>query len=201
MNKLTLLTAISALFVGSAVAQAEQGFYFEPGVTYEMGETEGDINSQFLDDSSGTVKGFGVAGKIGMHVNDTFFAGVDIRYSMPNFEDSAVDYDAAAKAYQYGPVVGFQMPNWGARFWGGYVVGGELDPEADGNFDLKFEEASGYTLGGGVYYEAISINLEYQSLSYGDTMVDNPGPNLGTVDSIDYKNDAWIASVSFPIDL
>lgn len=89
----------------------------------------------------------------------------------------------------------------GLRVWGGYVMGGELDPEKDKNVDAKFKDAKGYRVGAGIKLGIASLNLEYQDLKYGTTEIEEagvftPGSNYNDVN---LKNKSFILSVSFPI--
>lgn len=74
-----MLVASSA-FAVQAQAVSDGGFFFEPGITYEASESS--VNyPRPLNDSSGSVNGFGVMGRIGGHFMESFFAGADARYS------------------------------------------------------------------------------------------------------------------------
>lgn len=189
----------------TVIAQAQNkdaGLFVEPGITYELGKTEVNFPSP-LSNSKGDVKGFGLSAKLGFHINEVLFVAADARYSMPTFSDNSTGYNEQATAYNLAPVVGIQMADLGLRVWGSYVVTGQLDPKSSSAFDVKFSNATGYRIGAGFRLEAISFNLEYQDLSYGTTVLQNIGGlTAGTnFDSVTLKDRAWIASVSFPIQL
>lgn len=198
-NSMIVFVAIAAL---SSIAQAEGsqgGLFVEPAVTYEHGDSTVNYPSPFSN-STGTVDGFGLGARIGFHLNEAFFLGFDGRYSMPQFKDSSVHYDAKSVATNWGPVVGFQMPGLGLRLWGSYIMGGELNPEKSGIFDVNFKEATGYRVGAGFRVTVVSLNVEYQQLKYGKANLEDAGPFTGTFNGVDLENKTWIASVSFPLE-
>ncbi len=177
------------------------GFFLEPAITYELGDSKISYPSP-LSNSTGDIQGFGVGGRVGLHLADILFFGLDGRYSMPRFKDSSVNYESSSTAWNWGPVIGVQMPDLGLRGWGTAVVGGEIDPEASGSFDARFADATGFRLGVGFRVMSFSLNLEYQQLDYGDAILEQAGPfTPGTnFDSVDLENRSWIASVSFPLE-
>ncbi len=192
----------------AAVAQttSDSGLFIEPGVTYER--SSGDINwpSPFQDSSS-EVRGFGLSARLGFHLNEAVFIGADGRYSMPEFETSVSSETVDAKAYNYGPVIGVQMPDVGLRVWGAYVVDGELDPDAytaaGATLDGKFKGGDGFRFGAGFRVFAFSINLEYQNLKYDKAQVqDTSSFAPGSVfDNVELKDESWILGASFPFEL
>ncbi len=195
------LLALGALAVFSTTAHAAAGLFIEPGVTYERGDGELDFPAPF-GGTSADVDGFGLLGRVGFHVSDAFFLAADGRYSRPELKND--DYKADATAYNYGATAGIQMPTLlGLRVWGTWVFGGELDPEKNDNLDVKFKDASGYRLGAGLRFGIVSVNLEYQQLTYDKAELQSIGPfNPGeTFDDVEGKNDSYILSVSFPIAL
>ncbi len=213
--KKTLLLNITALFIaigtftiGNTVrAQSEPsdvGLFLEPGVSYEMGKTTTDWPSPFRN-STGESNGLGLMGRVGLHVADIFFVGLDARYSMTTFKDSSVSYSADAQQFNWGPLVGVQTPLFGIRVWGNYVAGGFLDPKASGSpsLDVKLEEPTGYRLGVGGRYLMLSINLEYQNVQYNKTTLEAVGSYSAgqSFSSVKPKNEAWIVSVSFPFSI
>jgi hypothetical protein len=96
-----------------------------------------------------------------------------------------------------------QMPNLGMRLWGSFILGGELNPDKSGSFDIKFLKASGYRLGAGFRFLAVSLNLEYQELKYGQAKLEQLGPfaSGALFDNVKLENKTWLASVSFPLQL
>jgi hypothetical protein len=178
------------------------GIFVEPAVTYQLGKTSVDYPSPFSN-STGDNNGPGIAARLGIHLSEVVFVGVDARYAMTKFTDSAANSSSNATSYQYGPVAGIQMPNFGLRLWAAYVLGGELNPEESSNFDVKFLEAKGPRIGAGLRLMSVSLNLEYQDLTYGKTNLEKIGPFTGSTDfeSVKLSEKAWIASVSFPIQL
>jgi hypothetical protein len=136
---LALVTFTSIVHANTA------GLFVEPMLTYERGESDIDYPTPF-GSSSGDVTGFGVGGRVGFHVLESLFIGADARYSKPAFDNDDPDFKTDATAYNYGPVVGVQMPTLlGLRVWGSYVMSGEMDLEEKNDVDLKLKEASGST--------------------------------------------------------
>ncbi len=207
MNNLNKIIAGlgSALILGlssPALAQSPSGIFLEPAITYELGDHTVNWPSP-LSSSTGKTQGLGLGIRAGFHLNESFFLGVDGRYSTPTFKDSSVSYDANSKALNYGPVLGFQMPDLGLRIWGAYVLGGELNPEASGAWDVNLKNATGPRLGLGFRVQAFSINLEYENLKYGETVLEQAGPFTPGTSYSDVKleNKTWLVSASFPIEL
>jgi len=197
---LALVTS-SLLFSPLAQAADKGGLFIEPGVTYEQGDGDLDLPDPF-EDSDADINGFGVMGRFGFHISEAFFVAADGRYSQPQMKND--DYDAKSTAYNYGLTAGLQMPTeLGIRVWGTWVAGGQMDPEKDEGLDLKFQDANGYRVGAGIKLSIVSLNLEYQSLTYKDAELQELGPfNVGeNLNSTEAKNDSWIVSVSFPFAL
>ena len=205
-SKINFLGILSALLVVgfNQTAQAELSFgpFVEPSVTYERGDTGVNYPSPFSN-RNGELEGFGVGARAGAHVGEIFFVGIDGRYSMPTYKDPAANYDETAKAINWGPVVGVQMPEYGLRVWGTYIAGGELDPDSGSSFDVKFKGAEGYRVGAGVRVKITSLNLEYQKIDYDEAVLESSGAfAAGTsLRGTELKNDSWVLSVSFPIEI
>jgi len=205
MIRLSILTLLSMSLLGTAYGAdiKKGGLFIEPILTYERGEGDIDYPSP-INSSSSDIDGFGVGARVGFHVLESLFIGADGRYSMPKFKDSSLDQDTDSKAFNYGPVVGVQTPTTiGLRIWGGYILGGQLDPDKDQGVDVKFKKAKGYRVGAGIKLGIASLNLEYQDLKYDDTEVEEAGVfNPGTsYSNVELNNESWILSVSFPIGL
>lgn len=193
------------LFILAGAVEANEsafGPFVEPSLTYESGSTEANFPSP-ISHSTGSADGLGIGARVGFHFSEIFFAGLDGRYSRPNFTDSSVNYDASAVAANWGPVVGIQLPIIGLRAWASYVAGASLDPEKSGSFDVNFKDGSGYRIGAGYKIAMVSLNLEYQQLSYDETSLEQLGPfsTNTSLSNVKLKNDSWIVSVSFPYAL
>lgn len=175
------------------------GAFVEPVVTYERSSSKVDYPAPY-GSSDGNIQGFGLGARVGMHVSEVIFVGLDARYSIPKFKiDSAVGtYDQNAKSYNWGPVVGVQMPDIGLRVWANYIVDSQMDPDADA-IDVRFNKGKGFRVGGGFRVAMVSLNLEYQDLKYDETTL-QAGTGFDT-SSVNLKNQTWIASVSFPLEL
>lgn len=94
----------------SAMADSDSlGLFVEPMATYGLGSTSTNYPSP-LRGSSGNTDGFGIGARVGFHFSEVLFAGGDLRYSMPRFDDSSVSYNAKAVATNWALVVGMQMP-------------------------------------------------------------------------------------------
>ena len=187
---------------GAYANESRYGFFIEPAITYENGENTVNYPSP-LSNSSGSVNGLGLGARFGFHFYDVFFWGLDGRFSMPHYQNSSNDYDTSSTATNWGPVIGMQTPIIGLRIWGSIVLGGNLDPEKSGNFDVKFSDASGYRVGTGFKVSQVSLNLEYQHINYDKTILEQIGPfSSGTIlNNINSDNNSWIVSVSFPCTL
>lgn len=195
----SLLGALMLFSVG-AYSDENAGLFVEPAITYEMGKSTLDWPAP-LNDSSGDINGLGLAARLGIHVSEAVFVGGDARYSKPKFKNSANNYDASAESMNLGAFVGMQVPVAGLRIWGEYILLGNLDPAASNGVDVKFEDAKGYRIGVGFHVAMVSLNLEYQKLSYGKSTLQSlgtipVGSSLGKLDDA-----AYIASVSFPLAL
>ncbi|MBK7891384.1 MAG: hypothetical protein IPJ84_11210 [Bdellovibrionales bacterium] len=121
---LVLTAPVSAWADGNSL-----GLFLEPMATYELGSTSTNYPSP-LRSSSGNIDGLGIGARVGFHFSEALFAGGDLRYSMPRFDDSSVNYNAKAVSTNWGLVVGMQMPTLGLRVWGTYLLGGELNPRS-----------------------------------------------------------------------
>ncbi|MFY7994230.1 MAG: outer membrane beta-barrel protein [Bacteriovoracaceae bacterium] len=204
MKRILMVSSLVLVCSGAVEAQDKPsagGLFVEPMLTYEKGEGEIDYPSP-INSSSNDIDGFGVGARVGVHIYESLFIGADGRYSMPNFKDSSLNQDVKAKSFNYGPVVGFQMPTTiGLRVWGGYILGGELDPEKDQNVDAKFKEAKGYRVGAGIKLGITSLNLEYQDIKYDKTEIQEVGVFTpgSSYSNVNLENQSWILSVSFPI--
>lgn len=204
MKRIILLGLIFSLSTSLSHASDKGGFFLEPSLTFENGESNIDFpDSLPIDDSDGDIVGFGAGLRLGFHLYDSLFIGADGRYSIPKFEDSSLEQDVDARQYNYGPVVGLQMPTTlGLRMWGTYIMGSELDPEKDKGVDEKFTDGSGYRLGTGIKLGVVSLNLEYQFIKYKDVEIEDAGIfGGGNFDDTELKNRTWILSVSFPVSL
>lgn len=198
-----LLLCLEVLAVQVARAEgAASGLFVEPAVTYELGSASVNYPSP-LSSSSGTANGLGIGAKLGWHVSEALFLAIDGRYSMPQYTDSSVSYDAKSVSTNWGPALGVQIPNFGPRIFGTLILGGELNPEKSGNFDVAFKNATGYRIGAGFRISAVSLNLEYQQIKYGETALEQIGPfsSGSTLGGVNLENRSWIASVSFPVEL
>ena len=182
------IAMLSFLCINVAQAEDKQGLFVEPGITYEMGDGD---NSE--------ITGLGVSARFGFHLNEAFFVGIDGRYSKLDFKTDDNRYSASGDSFNYGPVVGFQMPDLGLRVWGAYVVDSMIDPDQDGGIDFKIEDGSGYRIGAGFRISSVSLNLEYQKLTYDTLTVDAPLLPAGSFGT-EIESDSWIASVSFPLE-
>ena len=203
MKKILLILPLF-LFTNRFVrAESVGGAFVEPMLTYERGTGEVDFPSP-INSSSTDINGFGIGARLGLHVFDTIFLGLDGRYSMPKFEDSSLGQDIRAKAWNYGPVVGLQMPTSIAlRVWAGYIFDGRLDPDKDKNVNEKFTDAHGYRIGAGLKLGIVSLNLEYQDLKYDNTDINEVGifnPGYST-SNIHLDTSSWILSASFLIGI
>lgn len=201
IKKALLLTTFAASLLVGQKSMAQLGLFVEPSVTYETSDSTVDYPAP-AGNSDGHINGYGLGARLGIHVLDIVFVGVDGRYAQPHYSDSS-GYDASSVSTNWGPVVGIQMPIVGLRVWGAAVVDGEVNPESSNNYDVKFSQANGYRVGAGFQLFLVSLNLEYQDLKYKNTTVEGVGPFApgSTTDDTNLKNKSWIVSVSFPLAL
>ncbi|MDO9182808.1 MAG: hypothetical protein Q7U04_10390 [Bacteriovorax sp.] len=201
MNKYILASFI--LLISINIAHAESGVFIEPMATYETGSGDVSFPSP-INSSDSKVKGFGVGARMGAQVWQTVFAGVDARYSMPNFKDTTLNQDIKSKAWNAGPMVGIQMPTpVGLRLWGSWILAAQLDPDQDKSVDEEFKGGNGFRIGGGFRVGLVSLNAEYQYIKYDDTEIQQAGvftPGYTTSDIV-LKNKSFIFSISIPIGI
>ncbi len=178
------------------------GFYLEPGITYENLDTNISWPAPYSG-SSGTVRGAGLMARLGFHANQTIFLAFDGRYVKPTFDDSATNVYTDSSLYDYGPVLGAQVPYRGMRVWGQYIMGGTLDTDERNGLDYRFDNSQGYRVGLGMHIRAISLNLEYQDLTY-DTNIQGSStafaPNV-SFSNADLVTRGLILSLTFPLSI
>lgn len=201
LKKVLFFATFATSILFSQKSMAQLGLFVEPSLTYESSNSTVDYPAP-AGDSDGHINGYGLGARLGIHVLDIVFVGVDGRYSQPHYSDSS-GYDATSVSTNWGPVVGIQMPIVGLRVWGAAVVDGEINPEASNNYDLKFGQANGYRVGAGFQLFVVSLNLEYQDLNYKNTNLQGVGPFTpgSNLDNTELKNKSWIVSLSFPFAL
>ncbi len=203
MKKIFCILVIAFSSIGVSHAQIAGGLFVEPMMTFEKGT--GDVHFPAPFNSSSTnLDGFGLGARLGFHIFESIFLGVDGRYSMPQFKDSSLGQEIKAKSWNYGPVVGLQMPtSLALRVWAGYIFDGQLDPDKDKNVDEKFTDAHGYRLGAGIKIAIVSLNLEYQNIKYDNTDISQVGifnPGYST-NNIHLNTSSWVLSASLPFSL
>ena len=187
-----------------ADSQSESGLFVEPGVTYEMGKHQTNYSQKYsvLKDSTASADGFGLVVRLGFHINEIFFVAADGRYGKLNFNDSSNNQSSTAEVYSLSPVLGVQMPNVGLRFWLGYVAASELNPGSAGGYDYKFKQGTGFLVGAGFRIKAVSLNVEYKDVNYASTDFEQTPIGVTSSNSdLTSEDKAWIASVTFPLQL
>lgn len=196
------LSPISSVQAQESASQNAGGFFIEPGLTFEQGNWTATFPSPF-NDATGITQGLGLQLKAGLHFADIFFGGLDIMASQPTFKSAPNNYESRATSTLIAAVVGAQFPVTGLRAWGGYVFRGDLDPDVANSLDVKFKDATGYKLGGGLKFQMVSLNVEYIVLGYSSTELQQLGPfaSGSNLDSTKLKNNSLVFSVSFPFTL
>ncbi len=148
--------------------------------------------------TSGTTTGYGLGMRFGMHLSE-FFLGVDGRYNREQMKDSFYQ-TADADVYSYGPTAGVQMPYSGLRLVGTYVMGGQFNaaPGING-LQLNFKDPTGWRAGLGFHIASLSLNLEYQDLTYNTTQVKALGSlALNSTVNMQTETNGYMLSLSFP---
>jgi hypothetical protein len=148
--------------------------------------------------TSGTATGYGLGLRLGIHLSE-FFIGVDGRYDREQMTDSFYQ-SATADVYNYGPTVGVQMPYAGLRLMGTYVTGGQFNaaPGING-LQLNFLNPTGFRGGLGFHISSLSLNLEYQDLTYGSTQVASLGSlAVNSNVSMQTETTGYLLSLGFP---
>lgn len=197
---------VSSTSGGSSRRTSSGGFYLEPILSTSRSDSSLKTSQLpiITDDTSGKMESNGLGLKLGAHVGEIFLLGVDGRFSREKFNDSFYS-SAEGDSYNYGPTVAVQTPLFGIRLLGTYVMGGEFNPGSgkDG-WDLKFRNPRGTRVGAGIYVAAVSINLEYQDLTYDTTDVEAV-PVAGGINpeetKVDFINRGYALSLSFPVEL
>ncbi len=178
------------------------GFYIEPMVSAIREDSN--LNSRGLGaNTSGTSEGYGAGLRIGGHVSEVLFLGVDGRYAKMKQSDNFYD-KSASNVYNVAPMLGVQTPIWGIRLLAGYVLLGENSFDANNQgVKLKFTEPRGWRLGAGLHAGPVGINLEYQDLKYNKAEVQSLGSVASNtnVSDIDESTKGYALSLSFPIEL
>lgn len=180
------------------------GAFVEPMLIYTQNETS--IKTSQLpvltDDTSGTVRDAAIGGRLGFHLGEIFFLAADGRYGRSRFEDSSYR-TADSVMYNYGVTGGLQTPFAGIRVWGTSILGGEFDPQAGSqNVDVRFNDGRGYRVGAGLHIAAVSVNLEYQDLTYGNSEIQSIGDfNVNENTDVDMSQTGYSLSIGFPIEL
>lgn len=179
----------------------KSGLFIEPSITYDLGGSTTDYPSPFQK-ADGDINGFGLGARLGVHVQDALFAGIDGRFSFPTFKENTLNYDTNAKALNLAPVIGFQMPDIGIRVWGSYILLASLDPDAKNGLDLKYSDGTGYRIGAGFRVAMVSLNLEYQHLKYDKTTLESIGSftTNSSFNNVKLSSNSWIVSVSSPLE-
>ena len=201
MKKFALALAPLVLATSAFALDNPTGLFVEPMVTYEVGEARIGYPAPFSK-STGDTDGFGIGGRLGFHVWESLFVGVDARYAKLNVDNSTPKYSSDTTSYNYGPVVGLQLPTlFALRVWGGYVMDGEIDFERDNDVDLKLKDGEGYRVGVGVKLALVSLNLEYQDIDYDTVNFADAGIFSGATTGQKADNQSYVFSVSFPFSL
>jgi hypothetical protein len=180
------------------------GVFFEPLISYSKVDSK--IKTSQLpiisDDTSGTSADYGLGARLGVHLSEILFLGADGRYFKSNFSDSSYG-EGDGNAWNIGPTIGLQMPVAGLRLLGSYVLVGESNPNSGtGGVDLKFREPTGWRFGVGFRILAMSLNLEFEDLTYQKTDIESFGVgNISSDTNVDYTTTGAILSLSFPIEM
>ena len=180
------------------------GLFVEPMLIYSKNEAS--IKTSQLPlltgDSSGTINDTAIGARLGFHVAEIFILAADGRYGKSRFQDSLYS-TADATDYNYGVTAGIQTPIAGIQLFGTYILGGVFDPTAGAlNIDMKFTDARGYRVGAGIHILAVSLNLEYQDLTYNNSTIESFGNvTVNQTSKVDATQRGYAVSLGFPIEL
>lgn len=175
------------------------GFFLEPMIFASQEDMS--VETSGFGDTSGSARSYGAALRFGGHISEIALLGLDARYSKANIDGTSYG-DVDADVYNIAPMVGLQTPLAGIRLTAGYVLAGENNPDGGNTFDVKFKEAQGWRLGAGIHILAVSVNLEYQDLTYNTTEVESVGPLATSSDfDVDANTQGYALTVGFPIEL
>ncbi len=180
------------------------GLFVEPMLIYSKNEAS--IKTSQLPlltgDSSGTINDTAIGARLGFHVAEIFILAADGRYGKSRFQDSLYS-TADGSDYNYGLTAGVQTPIAGIQLFGTYILGGVFDPTAGAqNIDMKFTDARGYRVGAGIHILAVSLNLEYQDLTYNNSTIESFGNvTVNQASKVDATQRGYAVSLGFPIEL
>ncbi len=180
------------------------GLFVEPMLIYSKNEAS--IKTSQLPlltgDSSGTINDAAIGARLGFHVADIFILAADGRYGKSRFQDSLYS-TADGSNYNYGVTAGVQTPLAGIQLFGTYILGGVFDPAAGANnIDMKFTDARGYRVGAGLHILAVSVNLDYQDLTYNNSTIESFGNfTVNQSSKVDATQRGYAVSLGFPIEL
>jgi hypothetical protein len=178
------------------------GFFVEPMITGQQADSTIETSALPVinDDTSGTTTGYGLGAKVGAHFQKTIDVYLDGRWAQQDFKDSSYS-SASGDSWTVGPGLAWETPWAGLRFTGTYVMDGEFDPESGASgVDMKFNEPTGARLGVGFKIAAVSLNLEYEDLTYDKSDIESFGSfaaNTGT--TVDYSSRGYIFNLGFPL--
>jgi opacity protein-like surface antigen len=176
------------------------GPMIEPFIFASQSEGAVEVEGVGAINESSDFREGGIGLRLGGHVSEIIFLAADARYARTSYDNDAFYSDADATQYNYGITLGAQTPWAGIRVWGTSVLGGEFNPNAGANdLDVKFGGAGGYRVGAGLHIAAISLNLEYEDLDYGNTDIESPGTT--TVTGVDASQQGYTLSIGFPVEL
>lgn len=175
------------------------GFFAEPFVA--IGQDSTSVEGMAAVDNEGTIQHVTAGARLGIHVSEVVFGGLDGRYSRAEFKDTFYG-DSSGNIVNVGPMAGVQFPDLGLRAWGTYVLLGNYDLESGSQgADIDFSDPRGFRVGAGYRFSAVSLNVEYENYSWKDSTVEAGGAGVSSADEIDLDNEGFNVSLSFPIEL
>ncbi len=185
----TSVFAILFLFTQQGHTAADDGgLFLEPGVTY-----------QFNTEDQTDVRGLGLMMRLGFHIDELMFLAADARYSFLEYSDDTANFESDATSYNLAPTFGIQMRDVGIRAWGSWIVLGNLKPDSNNGTNINLEDAQGFRVGGGFHIHSFSVNLEFERINYNDSSISTA--IITTPGAYELESDAWIVSISAPIEI
>lgn len=170
MKVLLTLSCLLGLAAANSSVAADNSFYYEPALNYNLSKTYSTNIPSMYDDLydpdgvKGSLPGWELDIRGGSDLTDMWFAGVDLDYSIASIRPKSGKVSAGA-SMMYGLNIGAKIPAIdGLKAWFSYFFNGSGKWKNGDNEETKVTKITGMKLGVGyVVHEYCTINLEYWS--------------------------------------